>query len=125
MRCQTTAGPCRGLASVITCAAQPPCASTTSGCSSRTRRRSCHALVTSAIGSIATRRMSAGSAVSDPAVERGAAREHDVHVARRVQCRREIERHELCTAALAAADEVQDAHRLHRAMPRPWHAARG
>ena len=52
-----------------------------------------------------------------PAVERGRAREHDVRVAQRVECGREIERHELCTAALAAADEVQDAHRLHRAMP--------
>ena len=70
----------------------------------------------------AARSVSGGRAGSDVAVEAGRARAHDVLVSESVERRRELERHELCTAALAPADEVQDAHRQHRAttVPRPF-----
>ena len=58
-------------------------------------------------------------------VEAGRTRADDVRVAEVVERGREIERHEFRTAALTPADEVQDAHRLHRAMPFADRDARG
>jgi hypothetical protein len=49
-------------------------------------------------------------------VEAGCTRAHGVLVAQPIELGRELERDELGTAPLAPADEMQDAHRVHRVM---------